>query len=191
MDQYGDMVITCKGIQCKLNFIKASYWSNKRHEVQGTIRSPSGEVELSLFGKWTESLYYKAAHEPANTHKCIWRAGNLPLDHDVYYGFTRFAVELNELREEESAYLPITDTRFRPDQRLLEEGQIEKAESEKHRVERIQREARKQRENSHTEYHPRWFKSVKGAEQFIFTEDYWKCKRDPGFDKVPDVPKLW
>ena len=45
--------------------------------------------------------------------------GNLPLDHEMYYGLTRFAIELNELREEESAYLPITDTRFRPDQRYL------------------------------------------------------------------------
>ena len=24
VDQYGDMVITCKGIQCKLNFIKVN-----------------------------------------------------------------------------------------------------------------------------------------------------------------------
>ena len=43
--------------------------------------------------------------------------GNLPEDFDMYYGFTRFAIELNELREEEIAYLPRTDTRFRPDQR--------------------------------------------------------------------------
>ena len=48
-----------------------------------------------------------------------WLTGNLPLDHEMYYGLTRFAIELNELREEESAYLPITDTRFRPDQRYL------------------------------------------------------------------------
>lgn len=43
--------------------------------------------------------------------------GNLPDDHDMYYGFTRFAIELNELREEEQNFLPPTDTRFRPDQR--------------------------------------------------------------------------
>ena len=56
-------------------FFQASYWSNKRHEVQGTIRSHTGEVEYYLFGKWTESLYCKTAADQKNTNKCIWRAG--------------------------------------------------------------------------------------------------------------------
>lgn len=32
----------------------------------------------------------------------------------------RFAIELNEILESERAFLPITDTRYRPDQRALE-----------------------------------------------------------------------
>ena len=38
----------------------------------------------------------------------------------MYYGFSRFAIELNEILESERGYLPCTDTRFRPDQRYLE-----------------------------------------------------------------------
>ena len=38
----------------------------------------------------------------------------------MYYGFSRFAIELNEVLESERGYLPSTDTRFRPDQRYLE-----------------------------------------------------------------------
>lgn len=41
----------------------------------------------------------------------------MPDDYELYYGFTRFAIELNELNKDEAKILPITDTRFRPDQR--------------------------------------------------------------------------
>ena len=53
-------------------FLQASYWSNKKHEVHGTISGPEGQVEMYLFGKWTEALYCKT-DEHAN--RCIWRAG--------------------------------------------------------------------------------------------------------------------
>jgi len=44
--------------------------------------------------------------------------GSMPPDADIYYGFTRFAIELNEIDEEQVHLYPSTDTRFRPDQRL-------------------------------------------------------------------------
>lgn len=44
-------------------------------------------------------------------------AGSMPTDYELYYGFTRFASELNELCPELKDVLPRTDTRFRPDQR--------------------------------------------------------------------------
>lgn len=43
--------------------------------------------------------------------------GTMPEDYELYYGFTRFAMELNELDLETAKVLPKTDTRFRPDQR--------------------------------------------------------------------------
>ena len=44
----------------------------------------------------------------------------LPDDHALYYGFSRFAIELNEILDSEKDFLPATDTRLRPDQRYLE-----------------------------------------------------------------------
>lgn len=43
----------------------------------------------------------------------------MPEDYELYYGFTRFAMELNELDSEIAKVLPKTDTRFRPDQRYI------------------------------------------------------------------------
>lgn len=44
-------------------------------------------------------------------------SGSMPTDYELYYGFTRFAIELNELCPELKDVLPRTDARFRPDQR--------------------------------------------------------------------------
>jgi hypothetical protein len=44
-------------------------------------------------------------------------SGTMPENYELYYGFTRFAMELNELDPETAKILPSTDTRFRPDQR--------------------------------------------------------------------------
>lgn len=40
-----------------------------------------------------------------------------PDDHFQFYGFSRYARELNELTPDLKDVLPPTDTRFRPDQR--------------------------------------------------------------------------
>uniref|UniRef100_A0A674GP77 Oxysterol-binding protein n=1 Tax=Taeniopygia guttata TaxID=59729 RepID=A0A674GP77_TAEGU len=44
-------------------------------------------------------------------------ADPMPRDHERNYGFTQFALELNELTPELRRLLPSTDTRLRPDQR--------------------------------------------------------------------------
>ncbi|EEC04850.1 oxysterol-binding protein 3, putative, partial [Ixodes scapularis] len=156
VDQYGEMTIRdlTYEVTCKLTFVKASYWSDKRHEVFGTVVNKQGDVVCNLSGQWTEALYCGTAP----TAKCIWRPGTMPEDFELYYGFTRFAIELNELDQQMAKLLPPTDSRFRPDQRLLEEGNISAAENVKSQLEQFQRERRKQREESGLDYQPMWFR---------------------------------
>ena len=94
---------------------QASSWSSKRHEVFGTITDNEGQVLHNLFGKWTEALY--CGHAPSA--RVVWRPGSMPEDYMLFYGFTRFAMELNELDPDQAKLLPPTDTRFRPDQRYF------------------------------------------------------------------------
>lgn len=63
------------------------------------------------------------------------------------YNFTELAVQLNEL---EQGVAP-TDTRLRPDQRLMENAQWDEANREKVRLEEKQRTARKLRESAYAE----------------------------------------
>lgn len=46
----------------------------------------------------------------------------MPPDHERNFGFTQFALELNELTAELRRSLPSTDTRLRPDQRSVRGG---------------------------------------------------------------------
>ncbi|MEQ2210170.1 hypothetical protein XENOCAPTIV_009291 [Xenoophorus captivus] len=61
------------------------------------------------------------------------------------YNFTNFAVALNELEPGMEAVLAPTDSRFRPDIRAMESGNIDEASKEKERLEEKQRAARKER----------------------------------------------
>ena len=142
VDAYGESLITCKqsGLTARIQFLKASYWSNKRHEVVGTITDNTGTVLQNLCGKWSEALYVGKA--PPG--RCIWRTGSEETEPN--YGFSRFAVELNEVTSVERSHIPPTDARLRPDQRALEEGRVGDAENIKLRLEQAQRDRRRQRE---------------------------------------------
>ena len=72
----------------------------------------------------------------------LWKKAPMPAESEKYYNFSRFACELNEMEDGVSP----TDSRLRPDQRLMEEGRWDEANTEKVRLEEKQREVRKRRE---------------------------------------------
>ncbi|XP_043380695.1 oxysterol-binding protein-related protein 6 isoform X4 [Chelonia mydas] len=174
---------------CKLTFVKVNYWNSNVNEVQGIVMDQEGKVVHRLFGKWHEGLYCGVAPSA----KCIWRPGSMPTHYERYYGFTRFAIELNELDPVLKDILPTTDARFRPDQRLLEEGNVEAAATEKQRIEELQRSRRRNMEENNIEYKPKFFKKVIDANQresWVSNDTYWELRKDPGFSKV-ETPILW
>uniref|UniRef100_W5KK60 Oxysterol-binding protein n=1 Tax=Astyanax mexicanus TaxID=7994 RepID=W5KK60_ASTMX len=192
IEHYGEVTIrntkssTCI---CKMTFIKSNYWSSNVNEVQGFVMDQEGKVVHRLFGKWHEGLYCGV---PPSA-KCIWRPGSMPTDYELYYGFTRFAIELNELCPEMRDLLPPTDARFRPDQRFLEEGKVELASAEKQRIEDLQRSRRKWHEENNTKHQPRFFKKVVDSnqrERWVSNNTYWELRKDPGFQKMENL-ELW
>uniref|UniRef100_A0A8C6V5S5 Oxysterol-binding protein n=1 Tax=Naja naja TaxID=35670 RepID=A0A8C6V5S5_NAJNA len=174
---------------CKLTFIKVNYWNSNVNEVQGVVMDQEGKVVHRLFGKWHEGLYCGIAPSA----KCIWRPGSMPTNYEHYYGFTRFAIELNELDPALKDLLPKTDARFRPDQRHLEDGNLETAAAEKQRIEEFQRCRRRYLEENNMEHVPKFFKKITEANQreaWVSNDTYWELRKDPGFSKVETL-KLW
>uniref|UniRef100_A0A7N6A9Y9 Oxysterol-binding protein n=1 Tax=Anabas testudineus TaxID=64144 RepID=A0A7N6A9Y9_ANATE len=187
IEHYGEISIRNSSsdiCQCKITFVKAKYWNSSVNEVEGAITDQKGKVIHKLFGKWHEAVF--CGDPPSAT--CIWRANAIPVNHEQYYGFTKFAIELNEL-DSSLKLLPPTDTRLRVDQRLLEEGNLEAADEQKQRIEQLQRERRRVLEESNTTHQPKFFRRSKD-DTWVSNNTYWELRKDPGFAQI-DFPTLW
>jgi len=97
------------------------------------------------------------------------------------YGFSEYACNLNYINDEMRKSLPPTDCRRRPDQRLMEEGDMDRAAEEKHRLEEKQRAVRKEREHAGIEHRPRYFSQTidphSGENMYVFNNLYWDLRK--------------
>ncbi|KAK7804434.1 hypothetical protein U0070_017047 [Myodes glareolus] len=184
IEHYGEVLIRNtqdSSCHCKITFCKAKYWSSNIHEVQGAVLSRSGRVLHRLFGKWHEGLYRGLPPD------------SMPPDHERNFGFTQFALELNELTAELKRTLPSTDTRLRPDQRYLEEGNIQAAEAQKRRIEQLQRDRRRVMEENNIVHQARFFRrqtDSSGKEWWVTNHTYWRLRAEPGYGNL-DGAVLW
>ncbi|BBN04883.1 oxysterol-binding protein 1 [Marchantia polymorpha subsp. ruderalis] len=192
VDHYGTMRITGnRDLSCKLKFKEQSIIDRNPHQVQGYVHDKSGEKLATLFGKWDESMYYimgdlaaKPKHyDPMSEAILLWRR-NPPAENPTRYGFSSFAIALNELTPGLKERLPPTDSRLRPDQRHLENGEYEDANSEKLRLEQKQRRASQLQEKG---WQPHWFRKEKGKDTFQYTGGYWEARKDSNWKDCPDI----
>lgn len=112
------------------------------------------------------------------------------------YNLTPFAVQLNE---PEDGVAP-TDSRLRPDQRAMEDGDWERANDLKSELEENQRQRRAASERTakasgHSyEVKPVWFKQIidpiTHKRIHIFTDEYWQCKEESDWSKCPCIYQL-
>ncbi|XP_060951106.1 oxysterol-binding protein-related protein 7 [Limanda limanda] len=194
MEHYGEVTIQnlkSNACTCKITFVKSRYWGSdtNKNEVQGTVLDQSGSVIHRFGGLWHEGIVC----DTLPTAKCVWKPNPQPKDHQLYYGFSSFAMELNELHPELRPRLPPTDSRLRPDQRLLEEGQVDEADRKKDDIEELQRSWRKELGNKGEEHVPRFFKKAKdscGRDVWLTNRTYWKLRENPGFAKTQNLT-LW
>uniref|UniRef100_A0A665W0T6 Oxysterol-binding protein n=1 Tax=Echeneis naucrates TaxID=173247 RepID=A0A665W0T6_ECHNA len=194
LEHYGEVTIRnlkSNVCTCKITFVKSRYWGSdtNKNEVQGTVLDQSGSVIHRFGGLWHEGIFCDTLPTP----KCVWKPNPQPKDYLLYYGFSTFAMELNELTPDLRPLLPLTDSRLRPDQRMLEEGKVEEADLKKDEIEGIQRERRKELGKKGEEHAPRFFKKAKdscGRDVWLANGTYWKLRENPGFAHTENI-KLW
>lgn len=99
----------------------------------------------------------------------VWMASDAPSYRELYYHFSYFAMTLNEIEPgmQPPATLCPTDSRLRPDIRLLEEGKVKEAEKKKLKMEQWQRAREKART---VPYQPRWFR--RGINEYTQADDW-------------------
>lgn len=167
------------GEKAILEFKQGSAFGGRdsRNKVEGKVTDGSGKEVCKLVGKWDEQLSRELG---GDNYQQVLKVAEFPKDAEKYYGFTKFAVELNEITDDIKDKLCPTDSRNRPDQRAFEEGKVDEAEEGKKRVEEKQRAKRKEwNEQGKEPAPPQWFEE-KGKEWHYKVR--LSCRPVPGAD---------
>ncbi|THG19269.1 hypothetical protein TEA_004524 [Camellia sinensis var. sinensis] len=193
-DHYGTMRIKGSGnYSCKLKFKEQSIIDRNPHQVHGFVHdNRTGEKVAMLVGKWDEAMYYvlgdpttkPKGYDPMTEAVLLWERDKFVTK--TRYNLTPFAMSLNELTPGLLEKLPPTDSRLRPDQRHLENGEYELANVEKLRLEQLQRQARKLQERG---WQPRWFQKDKEEDGggYRYIGGYWEARVSRNWGGIPDV----
>lgn len=207
VDNHGEMDITNhkNGDKCHLKYTAYSYFSKETpRKVAGIITDSASKARWVVQGTWDDKLEGspvlksdeskgKLVYETGDK-QLLWQRRYPPPELEKLYNFTQLAIELNEMEE---GVAP-TDSRYRPDQRLMEEGKWDDANATKVQLEEKQRAARRQREQEAAngnkavaEYEPKWFRKQidpqTGNIIHLYTDEYWSCKERQDWSRCPDI----
>lgn len=190
-DHYGTMRIKGSGdYSCKLKFKEQSIIDRNPHQVHGFVQdNRTGQKVAMLIGKWDEAMYYvlgdpsakPKGYDPMSEAVLLWERDKSL--NQTRYNLSPFAISLNELTPNLAKKLPPTDSRLRPDQRHLENGEYEMANAEKLRLEQLQRQARRLQEKG---WQPRWF-SKDDDDSYRYVGGYWEAREKGNWDGIPDI----
>ena len=200
IDNYGAMEIKnwTTGEVGLLDFKQRGWKPSSGYHVQGKVMDKEGVTKWSIGGRWNDKLYARATEgyedvEVGSNKKheavLVWEAHERPSG--IPFNLTPFVVTLNAVDEHLQKRLPPTDTRLRPDQRAMEDGEYDKAATEKSRVEEKQRDARRTREAEGEEWKPKWFErkldKVTGEQYWESTGGYWKMREKGDWSVCDDI----
>ncbi|CAH9102588.1 unnamed protein product [Cuscuta epithymum] len=187
-DHHGTMHIHGnRQYSCKLKFKEQSLLDRNPHQVHGFVEDVAGSKVATLIGKWDENMYYLSGEcnskpKDLSGSSLLWES-NKPPPNLTRYNMTPFAITLNELTPGLKEKLPPTDSRLRPDQRSLENGEYDRANEEKLRLETRQRMSRKLQENG---WKARWFERGEDG-NFRYVGGYWETRENEEWDGCPDI----
>ncbi|ODH50511.1 hypothetical protein GX48_03329 [Paracoccidioides brasiliensis] len=196
VDNYGSMEIKnwTTGEVCMLDFKPRGWKASSAYHVSGKVMDSEGSTKWSIGGRWNDKIYARHTpgyqesvtppHEDTPQHPesaralLVWQCHPRPTG--IPFNLTPFVLTLNAIPDNLKPHLPPTDTRLRPDQRAMEDGEYDFAATEKHRVEEKQRAKRRERETKGEEFEPKWFSKgrckITGEEFWVYNGRYWKCR---------------
>lgn len=167
LELVGTLHVDCvsTGASATIKFKEGSSWGgvSSRNKIEG--KATYGSDSFELVGRWDDRV---EVQEGPSSYRRLWECNEFPHDAVDHYGFSSFAIQLNEISDTERGWIAPTDSRYRPDIRALEEGDVDTAESEKKRLEEKQRKHRL--EWAEDPPVPRFF-NKHGAE-WVFAETY-------------------
>lgn len=194
LDNYGEIVIENRnsGDNCVLTFNKTGWMSDSRSfaSIKGVIQDKDKNEKIRLGGNWNERVYRDFGK---GKHETLWTVSERPpASASNGYNWTKWAISLNQpVPDEFRKHVAPTDSRFRPDQRSLEDGNNPIASEFKTLLEQGQRDRRKSREDAGEEWQALWFDKAydekTGKNYYKFNGDYFRCKAACDWQRCPDL----
>uniref|UniRef100_H3A5E1 Oxysterol-binding protein n=1 Tax=Latimeria chalumnae TaxID=7897 RepID=H3A5E1_LATCH len=200
IDQSGeiDIVNHKTGDQCHLKFAPYSYFSRDvARKLHGGVLEKKKKKTTKLLQKWKKKKKIVRVWREIDPWRTLHGMFSLRENAENMYYFSELALTLNELEE---GVAP-TDSRLRPDQRLMENGRWDEANTEKQRLEEKQRAVRRKREAEVTRatedgapfdnYKALWFERkedpVTKEMTHIYRGGYWEAKEKQDWSLCPDI----
>ncbi|KAF1845421.1 oxysterol binding protein-like protein [Cucurbitaria berberidis CBS 394.84] len=195
----GTMTIVSEtsGAKAVCMFKAGGMFAGRSEDVSVEVFDSTGStLPMGATGKWTSSLEFTSNGQA--TGKIAWKVGDLVDKAEKHYGLTTFAAALNQVTPIEENHVAPTDSRLRPDQRALEDGDLDRAEALKARLEERQRARRRIMEEHGEEWKPRWFTKV-GPDEAVALGDeevwrlkggkdgYWECRERGEWQDITEV----
>jgi len=209
VDNYGPMEIKnwTTGEICHIEFKARGWKASSAYHIAGKVVDAEGRVRFSMGGRWNSKIYarftpgYEATVEDPGDNESVYR-GNIsdaqkafllwqanPRPEGIPFNLTPFVLTFNHIDDKLKPWLAPTDSRFRPDQRAMEDGEYDFAATEKNRLEEAQRARRREREARGEEFVPAWFTKARceitGEEYWKFNGEYWKRRSKAGPEGDP------
>jgi hypothetical protein len=105
-----------------ITFTRKGWFSDSDdYKCEGVLERDKKPVEgLKVEGKWNSELFM--THNGAT--ESVWQRNPNVANHRLYYFMSHFTLQLNYMPESMKGKLPPTDSRRRPDQRALEDGDL-------------------------------------------------------------------
>ncbi|CAD5232497.1 unnamed protein product [Bursaphelenchus xylophilus] len=165
--------------------------NGSHNAISGTIVDENGRIRYQLHGVWDKHILLRKLDEDGDivAETLVWQRFPLPENSEKMHGFSQFAIELNELEE---GVAP-TDSRFRPDQRYMENGDWKKANHVKTELESRQRLRKAKRDELGKTYTPLWFlpkpesRRLTADDQIEFNLDYLVHHRTKDWKICPKI----
>ncbi|EDV23583.1 uncharacterized protein TRIADDRAFT_27761 [Trichoplax adhaerens] len=218
VDQSGEMEITnhSNRDKCYLKYSAYSYFARDTpRKVSGQVVDAKRLVRYVINGTWDNKIEYakvidpipleeyynavKSGKPPPTTQSTLsWQKNSLPPGRENMYGFAPLTCSLNAPVDG----IAPTDSRLRPDQRCMEKGDFDGANSEKLRLEEKQRGKRHKYEAMVTSakesgnlppkpFEPIWFKKVFdefcNRDVHVYRGNYWESRDVQDFSSSPDI----
>ena len=178
-------IINDEGDICEVNILPSK--GIESGKMRGSIKDINGNLKYNLEGDWLNKI--KIINPETKNEEILWEI--IPWENQENYYYQPITFDLNNLTDEMKIKLPHTDSRFRPDQRLMEFQKIDEAALEKERLENKQRKARKIDKKNGVINKPYFFDEtyddITGELIYIYKDNYFEKRKNMDFSDLPDL----